>query len=782
MYPCVNAGVSAVSLDEYAESSLFVHPRHHHILEKALASGRRLSLDSIREKTGISREDLDAITHMIEDLGGSVSYVSSFGDWLQIRLPTSLVHQKPATLLDSTTKLSRFLEVSTKGDGFLVHHVAAGVIKAGLESLVSHMYVHSVVSVEQWDGTVSRPRGRSLHAADEEYPNIFDILFLDGPKYHMFTNNKSDATLHIGTWLNSPTMFVQCSGETSPYLVGQDTDSAVDCTKLFDQVTIVMEPRYSAQVNSVETVRLDMGTDIIRKTCKDVPDVCDSFDDDGVPLEPTDNTYVYGIPLYKYALPNVLYEATMHISLRGVFSAVTFPLNDYVPKIYNYANASVWSIRDLYGVDPDLQGTEETIQGTALYVAVVNSSVNVTTVNEYLDLNGISSYRALEIDDSIAPNNASQCLDEPGECGEEMLDVEVLQSFAPNATTVFTPSVDISRDTENAAASLLRFLDAIADPDTGLDVVSISWARDYSGLGVTIEVLENRLKQLATLGKTVLAATGDGGADSFPGNGCWSTSSSLVSSFQGTSWPASSPWVTAVGATQLLATGPDFETQEVACMHATNGGTTSSGGFSGKWLNISTPVWQQRAVDAYLQSNNASTFSGFPDEENTPNYNSVGRGYPDISAYGAFYPILSLTGSLDVSAGTSLSAPMVASIFSLANQKLVSEGYEKIGYANPMLYWLAEECPDALNDITVGNNQVGIGGDACPYGFPAAPGWDPVTGLGTLRFDPFVQCVKKWQDREKSSRSQDDIPPASHAFTLPRVHVWILVFCVVLSL
>ena len=86
-------------------------------------------------------------------------------------------------------------------------------------------------------------------------------------------------------------------------------------------------------------------------------------------------------------------------------------------------------------------------------------------------------------------------------------------------------------------------------------------------------------------------------------------------------------------------------------------------------------------------------------------------------------------------------------MFSLANQKLIEDGYEKIGYANPMLYWMGESCTEAFNDITDGNIQWGSGvGEKCLYGYPAAPGWDAATGLGTIKFDPFVACAKRYQD------------------------------------
>ena len=110
-----------------------------------------------------------------------------------------------------------------------------------------------------------------------------------------------------------------------------------------------------------------------------------------------------------------------------------------------------------------------------------------------------------------------------------------------------------------------------------------------------------------------------------------------------------------------------------------------------------------------------------------------------------------------------------------------------IGYANPMLYWMAEECPDVFNDVTVGDNQQGVEWDRCPYGYPAAPGWDPVTGLGTINFNPFVQCAKKWQDRDRYSMSQGErvVSSQSGAFMtsmLPSCSGFLMLFYAIVSI
>ncbi|KAH8978494.1 hypothetical protein EDB92DRAFT_1909434, partial [Lactarius akahatsu] len=49
-----------------------------------------------------------------------------------------------------------------------------------------------------------------------------------------------------------------------------------------------------------------------------------------------------------------------------------------------------------------------------------------------------------------------------------------------------------------------------------------------------------------------------------------------------------------------------------------------------------------------------------------------------------------------------------------------------LGFLNPWLYGIASQ---GFNDITSGSNP-GCDTD----GFSAVPGWDPVTGLGTLIF------------------------------------------------
>ena len=59
-----------------------------------------------------------------------------------------------------------------------------------------------------------------------------------------------------------------------------------------------------------------------------------------------------------------------------------------------------------------------------------------------------------------------------------------------------------------------------------------------------------------------------------------------------------------------------------------------------------------------------------------------------------------------------------------------------MGFMNPFIYKNA----DAFTDVTKGTNGIDRGGQKCP-GFPAAPGWDPATGLGTPIFTKLLAAA-----------------------------------------
>lgn len=218
-------------------------------------------------------------------------------------------------------------------------------------------------------------------------------------------------------------------------------------------------------------------------------------------------------------------------------------------------------------------------------------------------------------------------------------------------------------------------------------VHSISYG-EYGGSydNTTDQQFSYELQKMGMAGISVLLASGDNGV------GCNADGTS-----QEFDYP-SSPYITMVGATQINALTKVEE-----------GATLSSGGFSKDFMQAS---WQASAVNAYFQSG-----VKMPHED----FYAPGRAYPDIAAYGQNVQVTA-SGKVESVAGTSCSAPIFAGIIAMLNDERMQRGKAPLGFLNPWLY----ANPQMFTDVTIGSN---------PYqkcdGFLAAPGWDPVTGLGT---------------------------------------------------
>jgi subtilase family serine protease len=121
------------------------------------------------------------------------------------------------------------------------------------------------------------------------------------------------------------------------------------------------------------------------------------------------------------------------------------------------------------------------------------------------------------------------------------------------------------------------------------------------------------------------------------------------------SFPASCPYVTAVGATQGSSNlVPQLDEGEQACQSQLGGIITSGGGFSTYYKR---PAWQDAAVDTYFRRVNGAGSTLKP----APGFNSLGRGYPDISLLGVAYGVYINTIIYSLY-GTSASAPAFAAM------------------------------------------------------------------------------------------------------------------------
>ena len=262
------------------------------------------------------------------------------------------------------------------------------------------------------------------------------------------------------------------------------------------------------------------------------------------------------------------------------------------------------------------------------------------------------------------------------------------------------------------------------------NVISTSYAYNEADLTPFYEQRQcSEYAKLGLAGTTVLYSSGDHGVAG-NSNQCidpvtlqYNNGSSGIFN---PSFPGTCPYITSVGATQVVP-GSTVDDPEEACAEV----IYSGGGFS----NVFTmPEYQSAAVGNWW-----ATYAGSLGY-NTSLYNSsqVTRGFPDLSANGANY-VVAVDGSFSLVFGTSASSPTVGGILTLVNQERLLVGKAPIGFINPVIY----QHPEVFHDITLGNNP-GCGTD----GFPAVEGWDPVTGKSpslfvsssssSSRFPPFL--------------------------------------------
>ncbi|KGO73973.1 Peptidase S8/S53, subtilisin/kexin/sedolisin [Penicillium italicum] len=161
------------------------------------------------------------------------------------------------------------------------------------------------------------------------------------------------------------------------------------------------------------------------------------------------------------------------------------------------------------------------------------------------------------------------------------------------------------------------------------------------------------------------------------------------------------------------------------------GHPTPSGGFSNIYK---APDYQAQAVADYFEKTKLSypyyeSVDNSSFGENNGIYNRIGRGYPDVSAIGDKIVIYN-KGKAMLVGGTSASAPVLTGILTRINEERLAAGKSTVGFVNPVLY----AHPEAFFDVTKGTNK-GCKTD----GFPAAEGWDPVTGLGTPNYPELLR-------------------------------------------
>jgi subtilase family serine protease len=272
------------------------------------------------------------------------------------------------------------------------------------------------------------------------------------------------------------------------------------------------------------------------------------------------------------------------------------------------------------------------------------------------------------------------------------------------------------------------------------EVLSISYgACEAETPSTQIEAMNSVFQQANAQGITVVAASGDqGAADCDEPVGASGLPPSSASRGLAVDFPGSSPYVTGAGGTEFNENGQTYW----SASNNSNAGSALS--------YIPEIAWNDTAADGYLSASGggASALFAKPSWQKGTGVPADGfRDVPDIalSASPDHDPYLICSAGwctngfrdsqtyLDTIGGTSAAVPTFAGIVALINQKTHSSQ----GNINPALYALASATPGAFHDITAGSNVVPcvVGTPDCAdgsMGYTAGPGYDQVTGLGSV--------------------------------------------------
>ena len=281
--------------------------------------------------------------------------------------------------------------------------------------------------------------------------------------------------------------------------------------------------------------------------------------------------------------------------------------------------------------------------------------------------------------DNNAGDNHLNFIDVDGSSSDTSGDAEVALDTQISHGMADGLHMDYWLGSDNSDGTLEDTLQAAES--SGVKVISNSWGCDGCG---TDSNMDSILQAGAATGQTFYFSTGDNGAS------------------VGRSRPADSPYVVAVGGTQLNIDGSGNWSSE----------TGSSGSGGGCDNGETRPSWQV----------------GISGELVYPSSSCTGRAEPDVAANMDIGTFLWYDGAERCCiGGTSLATPIWAAATVIYNKHNANTGRPGVGFDAPLIYGLANDPTTYardFHDITTGNN-----------GFAAGTGWDEDTGWGSADFD-----------------------------------------------
>ncbi len=389
--------------------------------------------------------------------------------------------------------------------------------------------------------------------------------------------------------------------------------------------------------------------------------------------------------------------------------------------------------------------------GHGVTVAIIDayaSNTMLADANQYSAAHGLPSLNGL-YSEHVAPGtkhrpqNKSQ--DPEGWSGEQTLDVEAVHTMAPGAKILY---VGAPNNYQDMGASFNWIVSRHA-----ADIITNSYG--FAGEALPpgyIKPQNDLFIQAAATGISVFFSSGDSSDETGAVAGATPTPD----------WPASSPWVTAVGGTSLGVdhdNGRQFElgwATEKSVLAGAAWGTPAYlyGAGGGTSRLFAQPSWQSGVVPGSI----ANTY-GHGNMRAVPDVAALGdpttgmavgqtQTWPDGHTQYSEYRI----------GGTSLASPLYAGMFALATQR-AGHG---LGFANPLLYSTAGSSANldiTKADLTAYPGAVRVDfvngvDDSDGYVYSARwfdrdngltihvrPGYDDITGIGSPNGEAWLAAV-----------------------------------------
>jgi subtilase family serine protease len=403
-------------------------------------------------------------------------------------------------------------------------------------------------------------------------------------------------------------------------------------------------------------------------------------------------------------------------------------------------------LRSAYGID---SLAAKGVQGQGQTVAIVDAYASPTIIhdtNTYSAARGEPQLTSATFQQNIpSPSSFTDeeaCTYPSGWQGEETLDVQSVHAVAPAAKILYVGGTDCGGGLDVALSKIL---------DQGLaNIVSNSYG--YVGEDVSLSTIqgeENLELQAAGEGIGLYYSSGDNGDET-----------ENLGSAQ-PDFPASSPWVTAVGGTSIgigkngkmtYETGWGDELDQIVSSSRGNvytstlpGDLFGGGAGGGVSTYFSAPSYQQGVVPASLSGGKrvspdlsalADPYTGFligirPIKDDA----TLAAGAYEEETYG----------------GTSLASPITAALMAIVQQTTGTQ----LGFANPTLYSTYKSQPSLFKDVTSPSSPIALAYSSKISGndylvtldhdtsLTTGAGYDDVTGLGAVSFPALTSMAQR---------------------------------------